>query len=75
MYVTVLSWIVIVKWLNSSIHTAKSVHCGSELNILRKGETNSVKKDVNSPQIMQSIVPHLPKYVTNSHLRKTAFFL
>ena len=30
---------------------------------------------LNSPQIMQSIVPHLPKYVTNSHARKTAFFV
>ena len=53
----------------------KLIHCGSELNILKKGDTDSEEKNVNLPRTMQFIVPHLPKYVTNSDLRKTAFFL
>ena len=53
----------------------KLIHCASELNILKKGDKNSEEKNVNLPRTMQFIVPHLPKYETNSDLRKTAFFL
>ena len=53
----------------------KLIHCASELNILKKGDTDSEEKNVNLPRTMQLIVPHLPKYVTNSDLRQTAFSL
>ena len=57
-------------FLRSGIHTAKLIHCCSGLNILREGKHNP---EENSPRIMQSINPHFPKYVTNSHLIKPHF--